>query len=215
MNKLAIAALLGSASAIDTTQFVEGLLKGAVEEQHFDNIEKCLVDAEEIGADAEIAIKDFEKGTTQGVMDGLAEMAKVLMLVKKDISTCESISADVKKLVEEAAAFSNPEAAIIHLGKDIIINGRNIYKEVNTAVADYHNEKWEDMGYQLGEASAQLILGDSREKLASIYQGFFDAFGVKIDVYALLICIGEEDKALLVIDAGVQMVKEALANKDY
>jgi hypothetical protein len=216
MNKFVIAALLGATSAkIDGLQLAEGLLEGAIDEQNFDQFKACIKDAEALEVQAEQVVKDLELKTIDGVAKALVEMSNILENVKGDISDCKATTKDLAKLEKEIAAFSNPKSAIIHIGEDILINGKNIIKEVNTAVADYNAGNSKDMGYQIGEAAAQVILGEDKENLAEIYQGFYDAFGIHIDIYALLICIQEVDKGLLMFDAVSQMIKEAISTKNY
>jgi hypothetical protein len=41
-------------------------------------------------------------------------------------------------------------------------------------------------------------------KLAQIEQGILKSYGGKFDLYALLECIGDEDKSLLMLDMAVQ-----------
>ena len=51
----------------------------------------------------------------------------------------------------------------------------------------------------------------NKEQFAQLIAGILESYGVKIDVLALLICIQEEDKALMAAVAGVQTIEEAIA----
>lgn len=51
-------------------------------------------------------------------------------------------------------------------------------------------------------------------KEAEIMQGILSAFGGKFDLYALLMCIYEEDQAALMFDVAVQSFIEAVEKKD-
>jgi hypothetical protein len=53
------------------------------------------------------------------------------------------------------------------------------------------------------------------EELAQIYQGLMEAYGAHIDVFALLICVREEDQAVLMFDLAAKMIAEAVKTKDY
>ena len=67
MKYLAVCALLGASSAknlrMDKGQFIamtEGFLKGALNAEGFDDIEKCIQDAEEAITDIEVIYVDFK-----------------------------------------------------------------------------------------------------------------------------------------------------------
>jgi len=111
--------------------------------------------------------------------------------------------------------FDSPTSFAYHVGKDLIVNGAEIYGEVNGAISDYHAGNWYNFGIELGEASAHTFLGDSKVKMAQIAGGMMEPFGiVKFDPLALLVCIGDEDKALLAADEAVQEFELAYQNKD-
>ena len=205
-------------------QIVGGLLKGAIDAEGFTDIESCIKDAEEVFEDAETAIKDFEKKDVASVIAGIKEIAEMMKVVQSGMKDCSSIKADWEKLMKMIAVFDSPTSFAYHVGKDLIVNGKQIYGEITTAVSDYEAGNWGDFGYQIGEAAAKTILGeeelpmfatqDQKMKEAQIMQGFLTAFGGKFDLYALLMCIYEEDQALLMFDVAVQSFEEAIAKKD-
>ena len=51
-------------------------------------------------------------------------------------------------------------------------------------------------------------------KLAQIEQGILRAYGGDFDLYALIVCIGEEDKALLMFDMAVQQIEKVIQDQD-
>jgi len=122
------------------------------------------------------------------------------------------------------AIFDSPTSFAYHVGKDLIVNGVQIYHEIDTAITDYDNANWGDFGYQIGQAAAKTILGeeqlpifatqDSKMKEAQIMQGVLAAFGGNFDLYALLMCIYEEDQAALMFDVAVQSFVDAVEKKD-
>ena len=58
-----------------------------------------------------------------------------------------------------ADIFKSPRSFAYHVGKDILVNGRNIYQEISSAVSMYEAQKWEQFGYNIGEAAANVIIG--------------------------------------------------------
>ena len=140
-------------------QIVEGILKGALEAEGFDDIEKCITDIETVVTDAEAAVKDFEGHSPAQIEDGLKQVAGAIMAIKSGMSDCSSIKADWVKLEAMAAVFSSPETFAFHVGKDLLVNGVQIYHEIDAAVTDYKSGQWEQFGENVGEAAAKVILG--------------------------------------------------------
>jgi hypothetical protein len=217
MNKyLPIALLLANASAkkaVDTQKMVsivEGVLAGALNAEGFDDINTCIKDAETVIQDAQVAVQDFEAGGLDNVIEGVKEVAEILKVVKAGMSDCSHLKADWERLEAMAAIFDSPTSFAYHVGKDLLINGRDIYSEINTAITDYSAKNWQGFGYNVGEAAAKVILGDISQKeikFAQIMKGAMKSFGGSFNVEALLICIYEEDQAALALD---NAVKEAI-----
>jgi hypothetical protein len=231
MQRLAYLALIGAANANKKSMkdakkveaIVGGILRGAIDAEGFTDINTCIKDVETVYGDAKTAVEDFEQKSAQGAIAGIKEVAEMLQFIKAHMQDCTSIKADWEKLAKMAAIFESPTSFAYHVGKDLIVNGKQIYHEIDTAVADYKAANWGDFGYNIGEAAAKTILGDElpmhatndqKIKEAQIMQGFLTAFGGKFDLWALLMCIYEEDQALLMFDVAVQSFEEAIAKKD-
>ena len=134
------------------------------------------------------------------------------------------IMVDLKKLESMIEIFASPMSFIYHVGKDLLVNGVQIYHEIEDATVQYKKGNWEQFGIDLGMATAKTILGEEslqqlghspkQIKLAQIEQGILKAYGGKFDLYALLICIGEEDQAMIFFDVAVQAFEKALNDTD-
>jgi|TARA_B110000305_G_C19405190_1_gene622328 hypothetical protein len=218
MNKYALALLLGSAAAknnqvdkVNVKQvedIVGGFLKGALDAEGFDDITKCIQDGEHIITDVESAVGHFEKKDAKDVIAGLEDIADLVKQVKAGMSDCSHIKADWEKLVQMAAIFDSPTSFAYHVGKDILVNGVQIFQEIETAVADYKSQKWEDFGFMVGEATAKTLLGsgeqiaqiEKKTMVAETFRGILEAYGGSFNIEALLVCISDEDQAALMLD---------------
>lgn len=148
------------------------------------------------------------------MIDGIEKIADILKTIKSGMKDCSNIKADWKKLESMIAIFSSPSSFAYHVGKDLMVNGVDIFHEISDSVQAYNNQDWTKFGIDIGEATAKTLIGvESLEqlgstpdqiKLAQIEQGIFKAFGGNFDLLALLSCIGDEDKALLMFDTAVQ-----------
>lgn len=78
------------------------------------------------------------------------------------MADCSSTQADWQKLENIAKDLSNPKSIAMHIGKDILVNGKDIFSEVTTAVSDYKSSQWKDFGKQVGEAAAKVVLGEKK-----------------------------------------------------
>ena len=95
-------------------------------------------------------------------------MAEVAKEVKGAISDCKHLAADIHKLEKIVKVFSNPISFIWHVGKDLIVNGVQIYHDVEHALSSYKAKKWHDFGLNVGHATALVILGkETQDAFAS------------------------------------------------
>lgn len=214
-----------TADAQKYVQMVEGFLMGALDAEGFTDIEHCIQDGEGILNDAEDAITKFQKKDLSDIIAGVKDVADIIKLIQAAMKDCSGIKADWEKLAKIAATFKSPVSFAWHVGGDIIHNGVKITKEIETAVSDYKTEQWYDFGKQCGEAAAQVFLGSPKEymtlaenpqneRMAKFFQGFFNAFGYKFDLYMLLVCINQEDQAALFLDVAYQAFEKALHDTD-
>jgi len=90
-------------------------------------------------------------------------LAAAVFEIKPTIQACKGVEADFEKLEKMAAIFANPATFVYHVGKDLVLNGKDIYKEVNDSITQYNSKNWDAFGYDIGEALAKLILGEAQE----------------------------------------------------
>jgi hypothetical protein len=140
-------------------QIVEGFLKGAVEAEGLTDIEKCIQDAEGVVQDAETAITDFEKKDLNDIVSGFKALADLVTKVKAGMQDCGHLSDDMHKLETIIATYSSLPAFAWHVGKSLLVNGVEIYNDINSAITDYRASNWEKFGEDIGDASAKVFLG--------------------------------------------------------
>jgi len=204
------------------TAIVEGVLKGALHAEGFDDINHCIADAEHVFGDAEAAYKDFKAGGASNVFAGIKQLADLLKTVKTGMSDCSDLKADWGKLESMIEVFNSPTSFAYHVGKDLVLNGKDIFSEIESAVTDYESANWEDFGYQVGEAAAKTILGNepavaepgqASKKTTEILRGVIEAYGGHFSLDALFACVHDEDQALLILDAAFGELKSAVQTK--
>lgn len=122
-------------------------------------MEKCLTGGEKILGEVVEAVKDFEEKSASGAAAGLKVLAQVVKDISAEVQTCEGVTADWKRLEAMVTAFDSPLSFAYHVGKDLLVNGVQIYGDINDAVAQYNNKAYEPFGEDVGKALALTLLG--------------------------------------------------------
>lgn len=142
-----------------------GVLLGAVNAEGLENMSTCFSGPPDIINAAEVAIKDFKAGGVDNTIHGLKELAVLVTMMKQELAACKGVTADWKKLEAMASVMSSPTAFAYHVGKDLLLNGHDIYDDIETGITDYDAGKWEPFGQSVGNALAKLIIGEEPEDL--------------------------------------------------
>ncbi|CAK58903.1 unnamed protein product (macronuclear) [Paramecium tetraurelia] len=141
----------------------EGLLDGIPRTLKLLNVAGGIV------IDFEKAVRLLEDGSVSSVIQALQSFVEGISEFPKALETCQSSSQEAVKLAEKIKdlieALSNPSSFVYHIGKDLIINGKDIYQEIFAAVDDWKYGKWSDFGFQLGKAMEQIFVGLEKERL--------------------------------------------------
>jgi hypothetical protein len=133
------------------------------------------------------------------------------------MSDCSHLKADWQKLAAMAAIFKNPASFAYHVGKDLMINGKDIYAEIKLAIKDYDAKNWEDFGFQIGEASAKIILGSQSETqiaVAQMIEGMLEPIGGTCKFEDLIISIKNQENAALILDQAINSLQTAFKQND-
>jgi len=59
-------------------------------------------------------------------------------------------------------AFGSPRSFVFHIAKDILVNGVQIFQDIEGIISDYHAEQWESMGKHIGDALLKVFVGKSQ-----------------------------------------------------
>lgn len=164
MKILATIALLGlSVNAFSlqgVADFSVGLLQGALQEEGFGDIVSCFSDAETIGEDIYEAVKDFENKTYEGTMSGVEEMGIAVEMISTAMGSCEYIKQDISKMKIMAGLFKSPYSLAFNVGKDLIVNGVQIFHEIEDAVTACKASNMTGCGYYIGTALTNVLMGN-------------------------------------------------------
>lgn len=135
------------ATIVDVANIVVGLFEGIGVKADLNEVTGCIEDTQTIWGDVKLAVKDFETFDYTHIKDGLAEIGKAVYLIPQDVTACESIPSDIKKLEDMSKIFLHPRELVVQVAEAIWVNGVDILTELHKATDDYAEAKYYDMGY--------------------------------------------------------------------
>ena len=159
---------------IDT---IEGILVGAFGEVGKE-ARDCLNDGEESFKHIGSAIQYFKNGTVVSIIYGISEIGKALELLPNELKDCKNLPELVKDFEKIAAEFKDPKNLTIHVGKEILFNGKSIYNDITNCIKNFETEKFEPAGENIGDIVYILFIKDDivrgRLEATQFVEGFFN-----------------------------------------
>ena len=65
--------------------------------------------------------------------------------------------------------INSPRSFVYHTGKDLLINGVQIYQDIEGGLKDYKAEQWEAFGEDVGNGLAKLLLGEQEAEENNVF----------------------------------------------
>ena len=151
---------VASINVSELEQILQGIVVGALDEA-VPSFGDCFADAEKMIGDVEDAVKDFKKGSFSSIKSGIYAVGDAVGDFGTTLQTCESSVQDAEKLVDMASKFSNPWSYVFHIGKDILLNGVDIYGYVTAATTAWDSGDYYTFGVNVGEALDAVFIGET------------------------------------------------------
>lgn len=167
MKTFALAMTLAAANAWGTRyelshteieQFTIGLIDGAIGTEVPD-VMTCIGDVETLTSNVETVYADFKKETFTGVKDGIEMIGTIVDSITTDLQTCEASVTGIENLIEMASHFKSPWSFAYHVGKDLLVNGVEIYHDIDGAVTAYEASDYHTFGEDVGGALNAVFIG--------------------------------------------------------
>ena len=134
-------------TVLDVAELIDGVLVGALQAEHVDNLETCIKDIDPLVSHITTAVKDFEAGSFHKIAAGIDELGHFVSQVATTMEDCEKVgSDDVDKLKKMGDVFLHPKRLIIDSAKNVLLNGVSIYDEVKTTALDIGRGSFEAAG---------------------------------------------------------------------
>lgn len=153
-------AVHASVTAEEVVNITVGILEGAFQEENLNHLAACVTDTDIVGYDIYDAVEDFIKGDFESIRQGIYYIGDAIEKVSTGMEDCkEAVEIDIPTLVQMGQIFKNPKELITQIGKDILLNGRTIKKEITASISDYNAQNYEQMGKDIGEALSLVLFG--------------------------------------------------------
>ena len=139
-----------------------GVLRGVEVEADLTALEECLKDSSTAGVDFVQAVELFMNKDANSVKAGLKLLGEAIELLPNAMTECKQAVEDAKRLYQMIANFKSPWSFAYHAAKDLLVNGVQIYQDIEAAVQAYKGQDWDSFGYNCGYAMALVLLGGAQ-----------------------------------------------------
>lgn len=174
LSLLLMTTLAGTAE--EAEQVIEGILVGAFGEAG-KAAQTCIHDGEKAFDLVEQAITLFEKGDLASIAQGLFYIGEALEEFPTVLKDCEGAEGIVDQVKKIAVEFKNPKTLVVHIGEEILFNGKSIYRDVTNTVTHFKTTQYEPAGEDIGDIINILFLKlsvqDRRQETVDFIEGFF------------------------------------------
>jgi hypothetical protein len=126
----------------DLLHILDGVLDGVASGAHIEDVANCIHDAVKESQLFIEAIKQFELKTFDSVKAGIALLGQAIESLPNAMTQCKCSIDEVKRLIQMVKNFKSPISFAYHVGKDILVNGVQIFHEIEDAVTSYKAQNW-------------------------------------------------------------------------
>lgn len=146
----------------EVVQIIEGVAQGL----GIKMADSCIDSSEDLLLKMKSAYELVQK---QDAMDMMKAMEMIAVALKNDVpnaaKACDASEQQVKDLLKSLAIIEHPKEFAYHVGQDLMVNGVNIYAEINASVGFYKAQQWEKFGLAIGKALEMIIIGNPEKDL--------------------------------------------------
>merc|ERR1711871_498245 len=140
-----------------TVDVFEGVLEGFF--SNFKDLKACANDTVSAYDDINNAASLIKQETPSSVLQGIKDLGEALKALKDGLVDCKAAAGEIESFIKGFEQFTNPASFVFHVGKDLIVNGKDIYQEITQAVSLWQSQSYLDSGEQIGKALFKLVVG--------------------------------------------------------
>ena len=143
-----------SISPQDIELFVNGLLKGLVQDDDLNAVHACLADAGELESEIGTTITDF-KG--KHLVKGLTEIGTILSHIQAEVKDCEDMKTDWTRIEKWAVIFKHPVKLVEKVAKTIVTHFRELDGDVHQIEKDDKAGNYAALGEDVAKIAVDAI----------------------------------------------------------
>ncbi|CAD7929214.1 unnamed protein product [Amoebophrya sp. A25] len=147
-------------------------------------VEACIKDDIAFEQNIQAAVAEFEMQTNDGVKSGLAYLATAFESnLPSAIRDCKGTYDQVEAVLASLASFATPQTFAFHIGKDLLVNGVDIFRKMTTAIEAWKMGSYHTFGMNLGGALRDVLLGSVKSVADGIafFEGMAEGLGATVD----------------------------------
>merc|ERR1719231_124956 len=150
--------------AADVLALAKGILIGFGEEAEIE-LEHCLIEGpEEIFDKFQDAIDSFRERSVRSVIEGLSDVADAVDRIVSTLQACGSAKEDfeeefINPIKDATESFKHPIDVVVHVGRNLIVNGADIWEDVMLAAASFQEQGFQLAGEAIGRTLVNVIAG--------------------------------------------------------
>lgn len=95
----------------------------------------------------------------ENIEEAIHQLSHVAKYFPKAVKDCGATFTDLKNVENAIAVMHSPWTFACHVGKDILVNGVDIYKQIQDMIEGWKAEKYFEFGKHLGEALELIFIG--------------------------------------------------------
>ncbi len=142
-----------------TFDIFEGLIEGFFDFDKYPDLKSCASEIAEVYDDLDQAVQAIEQKDVHGVRQGLKLIGQSLDEVSDALRDCKAAEGDIESVIDALKGFKSPWSFVFHVGKDLLVNGVDIFEEISDAVNDWKAQSYRQCGEEIGEALNKLLIG--------------------------------------------------------
>jgi hypothetical protein len=142
----------------DMVRLFEGIIIGFGDEVSVD-FSQCLHDADHDWKAMNDAMEKIKSMKPRQVKKGLEEMASIAKELPEAIEACKGAETDFEHLLEACKSLMHPIKFAMHVGKDIMVNGKNIFHHVEALISAWEGQNYLEAGKEIGEILEEILVG--------------------------------------------------------
>jgi hypothetical protein len=105
------------------------------------------------------AYHELSKRTAASTASGLVDLGHAMEDLSSILGDCQEVTQLWSTINTWAHTFTNPISFAMHVGTDILVNGSDIYNDIEGAISTWENQDFEKFGEDVGDAMAKIIVG--------------------------------------------------------